>query len=166
MPVHFENIEKAISHFNRGCTEDDCDIYGKIFYLFKPIIMKEFYKLDSRKLSKADCLIVMCKRILDLVETVGKECEYIKIGDIRKVNLIITKMYDRIRNRNKQLELKYMISQMKEYMEEGRVGKSQIDEFSISSEISKRESYKQQPIVNNGTILEETKGTELWNESL
>jgi len=161
MPIYFRDIKKSVSSFNQDCTEDECNIYGKIFYLFKPIIIKEFVKLRLRRLSNADCLIVMIKRILDLLEDEGNKRESLKLKDFQGVNAIITKMFDRIKNNNKKSTLKTLIDSFRTYIDLGSVGRVCIDEFSMKNEISRRESFRS-PIKDNGTIYSETKGTTVW----
>lgn len=161
MPTYFRTMKTEFSSFNRGCTDDLCNIYGKTFYLYKPVIVKEFCKLETRRLSKADRLIVMVKRILDMLEEEGSKREYVKLDNIKNVNIIITKMFDRIRNEGKKAGLNWMIKTMRQNIETGIVGKICIDEFSMQSEIEKREHYKQ-PVKNDGVIMEETKGKTVW----
>lgn len=167
MPTYFMTMRNSISKFNATCTEDDCDIYGKVFYLLKPVIVNEFFRLENKKLSKADRLIVISKRLLDLISTTSKDMGYEreKLSRIEEVNVIITKMFDRIRNDGKNTELKFMINTMKDFIVSGRVGKSEIHSFSMKDELEKRTSYKQQPIQNN-TIIEETSGKTVWTEEL
>ncbi len=169
MPTYFSTMKSSISDFNRDCTEFDCDIYGKIFYLLKPIVVDEFSRLEKKKLSKADRLIVISKRILDLLEMIGSEdnVSYNKkqLNNIVSVNVIITKMFDRIRNDGKNTELKFMIGTMKDFIMSGKVGKSEVHTFSMQDEIDKRVINKQQPIKNN-TIIEETQGKTVWTEEL
>lgn len=169
MPTYFATMRLSISEFNSDCTEMDCDIYGKIFYLLKPIIVNEFSRLENKKLSKADRLIVISKRILDLLELVGSDVDVDyskeKLDNIKATNVIITKMFDRIRNDGKHTELKFMIGAMKDFIVSGRVGKSEIHMFSMKDEMDKRITYKQQPIKNN-TIIEETQGKTIWTEEL
>ena len=161
MISYFKTIKDNYIIFNTGCTEEDCDIYGKIMYLFKPIILFEYRKLEQRRLSKADRLIVMIKRILDLLEPIAEDKCHIKTDCIKNINEVITKMYDRIKNNGKLLDLKYMTRTMKYYMEEGLVGKICVDEFGIQDEINKR-ANNSQPISENNIMMEETKGRELW----
>ena len=167
MPTYFITMRNSISRFNMNCTEDDCDIYGKVFYLLKPVIVNEFFRLENKKLSKADRLIVISKRLLDLISTIGHEIGYEieKLSNIEDVNVIITKMFDRIRNDGKNTELKFMTNIMKDFISTGRVGKSEIHSFSMKDEMEKRAINKQQPIQNN-TIIEETSGKTVWTEEL
>lgn len=161
MLTYFNTLKENYKTFNSDCTEDDCDIYGKIMYLFKPIILNEYRKLEQKRLSRADRVIVLMKRILDLLEPIAEKQGHIKTECIKNINSVITKIYDRIRNNGKLMELKYMTTTMKYYMEEGLVGKICVDEFGLQNETDKRNSNAQ-PISENNTMMEETKGTEIW----
>ena len=163
MPTHFYNMKQAFSRFNKGCTEDMCDIYGKIFYLFKPLIINEYGKLGDRKLSKADRIIVISKRILDLLVSIGEERDHEKLEPMKSVQEIITKMFNRIRNDGKNIELRRLIALMKQYIDKGVVGKICVDEFSMQSEIEKREAGRQ-PVTNDGAMVSENNGRTIWKE--
>ena len=117
--------------------------------------------MEQRSLSKADRLIVIIKRILDFLEPIAEKQGHKKIDCIKNINEIITKIYDRIKNNGKLLDLKYMITTMKYYMEEGLVGKICIDEFGIQDEIN-RVFINSKPISDNNTMMEETTGKEIW----
>jgi hypothetical protein len=162
MLSYFKTMRDEFSRFNMDCDNDLCTIYGKIFYLYKPIVVKEFGKLETRKLSQADRIIVMIKRILDMLEEEGSIREYKKLENIKNVNIIITKMFDRIRNDGKKAGLNYMIKIMRQNIDTGKVGKISVDEYSMKSEVEKRKSYLQ-PVKDDGIIMEETKGTTVWN---
>lgn len=162
MPTYFKDMRKIISSFNTGCTEDLCDIYGKIFYLFKPIIINEFMRLGIKRLSNADRIIVIMKKILDMLEEEGTNRNHEKLKNFKDLNSIITKMFDRIRNNNKKTNLRLLINTFKQYIDLGKVGKMNVDEWSMKSEINRRDSYYNQPVKNGGTIYSETKGTTVW----
>jgi hypothetical protein len=51
---------------------------------------------------------------------------------------------------------------MKQNIDTGRVGKICVDEFSMKQEIERREQFRQQPVENNGVIIDETKGKTVW----
>jgi hypothetical protein len=161
MPVYFNIMKNSYIQFNEGFTDSDCEIYGKIMYLFKPIILHEYKKLEQRRLSKADRIVVIMKRILDLTEELAVSQGHPKLTAMKQVNEIITKIYDRIKNNGKKLDLRYMITLMKTFYEKGVVGKLCVDEFGMQSEIDRVMNPK--PIDSeNNVMLEENKGTELW----
>ena len=162
MPGYFISMKAYYSQFNQGCTEDDCDIYGKIMYLFKPILLHEYGKLEQRHLSKADRVIVMMKRILDMTEKIATSLSHPKTECIKGVNGIITKIYDRIKNNGKTLELRYMTTTMKSYLERGVVGKICVDEFGLQSEIDKRANNSKPIEPGKNIMMEENQGRELW----
>ena len=162
MPVYFERFKEYYSEFNKGCTETDCDIYGRIMYLFKPILIYEYKKLEQRRLSRADRVVVIMKRILDMIEDLPESQNHPKIDPIKQTNEIITKIYDRIRNNGKQLDLRFMINTMRSYFEKGIIGKICIDEFSIQSEISRQQINSKPITTENNIMMEENKGTVVW----
>ena len=159
MPIYFESLREYYKEFNVDCTEDMCNIYGKIFYLFKPLILEEFRKLEQKHLSQADRVIVIMKRLLDLIDSVA--IDHPKKEIFKGVNNIISKIYDRIRNNGKLTELKYLISSIRDYMERGVIGKIVIDEFGLLDEINKR-IQNSKPITSNNVMMEEIGGKEIW----
>lgn len=93
-----KEIDRSFSSFNKNYTEeDDQEKLGKILYLYKPLIISEFKRLSSFRISQADCLIIIMKNILkisiDNADSASKECA--------AVYEIISKLYDNIRNSRK-----------------------------------------------------------------
>lgn len=112
-------------------NESDLEILDKSLYLFKPAILKAYYQLRKRNLSKADSVIVILKRILEFI-TEYKTWEHVK--NARTIHKIITKIFDNIRNIGKKAKLTYLTDYMKKYMELGLVGKYVLDHFSLEEE--------------------------------
>lgn len=163
MPIYFSNMKQAFTEFNRGCTEDDCDIYGKIFYLFKPLLIFEFQKLRDKKLSRADRMIVLCKHILDIVVEEGEQRDHEKLECMKVVQDIITRMFNRIKNDGKNMKMGRLTGLMRTYIDKGVVGKVCVDEFSMQSELDKRNAGRQ-PIKTDGTLVSENNGRTIWKE--
>ncbi len=125
-------------------SQEDDEVAAKIIFLYKPLVIKEFKKLCKKHVSRADSVIVIIHRLLDIIIEV-QNFQYSK--EARSLQKIITKLFDNIRNRAKNSPLKTLTDSIETYMEQGLVGKYSLDRFSILEEEEKR---TRQPLVGSG----------------
>lgn len=102
--------------------------YNKIIYLLKPIIIRSYKRLCKRKVSEADSVIVLIKKILEIIDDLP---EYKYNKEVKTLMKIITKLFDNIRNRNKNTSLNLLIGFIQTNMESGEVGKYELDHISL-----------------------------------
>ena len=125
------SMQESYSRMNKTVTEEDIDTYGRLLYLYKPLLRKEFKRLRSKKLSSGDSVIVIMNKILDIIfEEKTPRFRYTK--EFRTVKKIVTKFYDNIRNPKKKDPLFILSNTIKTYMESGKVGKFPLHQFSLS----------------------------------
>ena len=116
--------------------EADYEVYGKVFYLFKPIIVRDYRRLLKRGLSRADAMITIILRILEVIME-NKGWQYYK--NCKTVYKIITKVHDNIRGSGKKSSLNQLKGYIRKYMSLGMIGRYSLDGFSIFDEESKFE---------------------------
>lgn len=122
-------------------TLDDIDNFGRVLYLFKPQIMKEYRKLRKRKVSEADCVIALIKKFLDIIiVSKDKDDQYYK--NVKNLHKLTIKLFDNIRNRGKNSNMYYLTSSIKGYISSGIVGKYSLSHFSVIDEERKKERNK------------------------
>ena len=122
-------------------TLEDIDNFGRILYLFKPQIMKEYKKLRRRKVSEADCVIALIKKFLDIIiVSKDKDDQYYK--NVKNLHKLTTKLFDNIRNHGKNSNMYYLTSSIKGYISSGIVGKYSLSHFSVIDEERKKERNK------------------------
>ena len=117
-------------------TTQDLENFGRVLYLFKPNIMREYKKLRRRHVSEADCVIAIIKKILDIIIQDNDNPYYKNIKSLQK---LITKLYDNIRNNGKSASMYSLVSNIKNYMNSGVVGKYPLTHFSVIDEERKKE---------------------------
>lgn len=130
----------------------DDETSERIIYLFKPLVIVEFKKLCRKHLSKADSVITLLKKLLEIISEV-EDFPYQK--EITSLQKIIEKLWDNIRNKSKLTGLDSFEETIKEYMEEGVVGKYSAEKFSILEEEEKR---CRKPLEDNGIRIEQEVG--------
>lgn len=122
------NIFDLYDKMNKDVDLDDIEVYGRILYLLKRPIGKEYSFLRSKRLSSGDCIIVIMVRILNLIVT--DQFRFQK--EAKTIHKILVKLYDYIKNRNKETKLNQLVNFIKNNMEEGIVGKYETGRFSIA----------------------------------
>ena len=124
---YMKSLNIAISIIERDVTEEDIDIFSKILFLYKPLILKEFNRLKSKSLTNGDAVIVLIKKILDII--FGHEYKHNK--EVRTVRKIINKLFDNIKNKKKNDPLYYFANTIKIYMASGSIGKFNLDQITL-----------------------------------
>ena len=142
------SINDAFISINKDVEEDDIDIYEKILFLYKPIIVREFNRLKSKNLSPGDSTVIIIKKIIEIVS--GHEYKHNR--ELRTIRKVINKFFDNIKNRAKKDPLYNLSNTIKTYMEKGAIGKYSLDHISLKSE----NAEKQELIGTGIRINEET----------
>lgn len=142
------SINDAFISINKDVEEDDIDIYEKILFLYKPIIVREFNRLKSKSLSPGDSTVIIIKKIIEIVS--GHEYKHNR--ELRTIRKVINKFFDNIKNRAKKDPLYNLSNTIKTYMEKGAIGKYSLDHISLKSE----NAEKQELIGTGIRINEET----------
>ncbi len=130
-------------------TQVDLDNFGRIVYLFKPSIMKEYKKMRRKRVSEADCVISIIKKILDIVIQ-DRDNPYYK--NIKALHKLITKLHDNIRNSGKNAAMYSLVSNLKNYIHLGIVGKHSLSHFSVIEEDRRKERGKE--IIGSGVKID------------
>ena len=142
------SINDAFISINKDVEEDDIDIYEKILFLYKPIIVREFNRLKSKSLSPGDSTVIIIKKIIEIVS--GHEYKHNR--ELRTIRKVINNFFDNIKNRAKKDPLYNLSNTIKTYMEKGAIGKYSLDHISLKSE----NAEKQELIGTGIRINEET----------
>ena len=141
--------------------DNDDETSERIIYLFKPLIISEHRRLVRKHLSKADSVITLLHKLLEIIGQV-EEFPYQK--EIDSLKKIVDKLWDNIRNKSKLTSLENLEKTITDYMGEGIVGKYGIEKFSILEEEEKRlrkplEGSGERIVQECGKVLEVTWGT-------
>lgn len=140
------SINDAFISINKDVEEDDIDIYEKILFLYKPIIVREFNRLKSKSLSPGDSTVIIIKKIIEIVS--GHEYKHNR--ELRTIRKVINKFFDNIKNRAKKDPLYNLSNTIKTYMEKGAIGKYSLDHISLKSE-----NAEKQELVGTGIRINE-----------
>ncbi len=153
-------LQSAYTTLFDEVTDEEEDVYQRIIYLYKQIIVKEHKKLTRRGLSRADAIIVLINKILDIIGEVPSLQEYPNKKEYIKIKKVIDKLYDNIRNRSKKSKLYTLTNWIKKLMDMELVGKHPLPMFSIREEEKKKEKL---PLSDSGIRIDDepTKVTEL-----
>lgn len=112
-----------------GKTElKDEDIYRRILYIFKPILLKEHKRLTVKHLSPADSNICIMKKLATIL---GEDSDFIYVKEVGTLIKILTRLHDNIRNRAKKDNLFALAASIREYIKSGVLGKHEIHNFTL-----------------------------------
>ena len=144
MPIYMNRIEKTFEILNANDTSEDLNNYSRILYLFKPLIGREYKKLRQRKVTRADCVITIIKKILEIVL---EDSDFPHYREVKRVYKIFVKLFNNIKNNGKNYNLFKLSENIKKYLSSGQVGKYAILQYSIINE-------ENQVIKNRETLTE------------
>lgn len=150
---YFNSIRQAYNKINSDISDSDLEIYGRIIFLYKNLIYKEYKKLCKKRLSKADALITILRKLLGIFKDLGQD--HPKNKEAETVGKIIEKLWENIRNPKKNADLYNMCETIRTFIKEGKVGKYSYEHFSIEEEEEKKEERKNLlPLDDNGIRLD------------
>ena len=149
------SIREAYSRINSKVEEEDIDIFGRILFLYKPLIIKEFRRLKGRRLSPADACITIIHKLLEIIS------EYEIGGEVKTVSKVIGKLWDNIRNTAKNDSLYYFSDLIKSTMKKGEVGK-----YPSSQLVLRAEEQEKTALENPGERISEDSGTKVMEINL
>lgn len=153
MPIYMNRIERTFEILNENDTSEDLENYARILYLFKPLIGKEYKKLRQRKVTRADCIITIIKKIIEIVL---EDPDFPHHKEVKKMYKIFTKLFNNIKNSGKNYNLFKLSENIKKYLNSGQVGKYVTLQYSIIKE--ENQLIKNKEILTNPKIeMEETK---------
>lgn len=158
---YFNSISDAYGKIHEG--ENDLvliDKFGKILYLFKPILKREFKRLVERGLSPADSNICIMRKLLGIIE----ECQELSCKkEAKTIKKIIDKLWDNIRNYAKKDSLYNLANTIKTYILKGTIGKHCLDKFTIETENRPKEKLTGE---NDRLVVEGDGGKKIYEVNL
>lgn len=153
MPIYMNRLEKTFEVLNANDTPEDLNNYSRILYLFKPLIGKEYKKLRQRKVTRADCVITIIKKILEIVL---EDHDFPNYKEVKRMYKIFLKLFNNIKNMGKNYSLFKLSENIKKYLNMGQVGKYTTLQYSIINE--ENQTIKNKEILTKPKVkLEETK---------
>lgn len=132
---------------------DKISIYNEVKYLYKPLLSVEFNFLKKRKVTSADCVIIILQRLLEQLETY-EWCEW--RDQLKNCKDIVYNFYNNIRNPAKNSKLIYLISNMVSLVDMGASGKRELDYVTLQ-----KKDIDDVPLVDNTKYEETTEISEI-----
>lgn len=136
---------KSVDSIFKTILIDDGDenrkIYNRIKYLYKPVIINVFNLLQSKKLSKADSIIVIINRFLSVLESYDTEWK----DSLKECKSIITNLFDNIRYNTKYSNLSTLTNSINDLISMNALGKFELDYITVqkpTKELNKKENIK------------------------
>lgn len=145
-------LDSIYQECQKMTLDNDDETSEKIIYLFKPLILAEHKRLIKKHLSKADSVITLLRKLLEIIQSVTDFPYQKEIDSLKK---IVDKLWDNIRNKSKLTNLENFEKTIIDFMEEGVIGKYGAEKFSILEEEEKR---CRKPLEGNSVMVEMEQG--------
>lgn len=150
MVTYIHKTREILKNIRPDLEESDDTIWKRVVFLYKPIILREYKKFLRRKITKADAIICIVRKILEVILTYAEDDMFEKFNNIY---IIFNKMYVNIKNKGKEYSLPLLSSVVDGSIGEGLVGLHKLDKFSIVEEENKRRAKDK--IDGSGVRIEE-----------
>ena len=137
MVTYIHKTREILKNIRPDLEEEDDITWKRIIFLYKPIILKEYKKFLRRKVTRADAIICIVRKIVEIILTYAEDEIFEKFNNIY---IIFGKMYTNIKNKGKEYSLPILCSVVDGSIEEGLVGLHKLDKFSIVEEENKRKA--------------------------
>ena len=129
--AYFNSMRTAYD-LRENPSEDEWIIYDKVFFLVRPLIIKEVSRLTkTRGLSEADACITILKKLYEVILDDTTE-SYKYQAQTRTLLKVITKLWDHIRTPGKKDTLRSFTRQLKEFIKGGYVGKKEASSLTFN----------------------------------
>lgn len=155
---YYATISNAQDNIYPTVTDEKMEIFGRILYLFKPVLRREFKRLNRKGLSPADSVICIIRKMLSIIEEIP---EYTMTAELKAIQGVIDKLHSNIRYKVKLDALYNLGYIVKTYIGLGKVGKYSLDCFTISGKVgSNIENEKLEDnnrLVDNNSLVTEIK---------
>jgi hypothetical protein len=151
MVAYIHKTREILKNIRRELEEGDETTWKRIVFLYKPVILREYKKFLRRKITKADAIICIIRKALEVILTYAEDDMFDKFNSIY---IIFNKMYVNIKNKGKEYSLPMLSSTIDGSICEGLVGLHKLDKFSIVEEENKRRAKNK--IDGSGIRIKET----------
>lgn len=135
---YMNSIKDSYSKLNKNILEEDMEMFDRVLYLFKPLIISEFNRLKQKRLSEGDSTICIMKRILEIISEIQDNPNIKELNTVKK---IIEKFYNNIKNKSKLDPLYYLSNFTRLNINNGNVGKYRSDVLNLNNSNLPKEKF-------------------------
>lgn len=135
---YMNSIKDSYSKLNKNILEEDMEMFDRVLYLFKPLIISEFNRLKQKRLSEGDSTICIMKRILEIISEIQDNPNIKELNTVKK---IIEKFYNNIKNKSKLDPLYYLSNFTRLNINNGSVGKYRSDVLNLNNSNLPKEKF-------------------------
>lgn len=135
---YMNSIKDSYSKLNKNILEEDMEMFDRVLYLFKPLIISEFNRLKQKRLSEGDSTICIMKRILEIISEIQDNHNTKELNTVKK---IIEKFYNNIKNKSKLDPLYYLSNFTRLNINNGNVGKYRSDVLNLNNSNLPKEKF-------------------------
>ena len=149
-----EEINQAfLDYFSECMTEVRYEYCGRVVFLYRNVIYNE-YKYMNKRLSPADRVIVIIKRILEFIYSKDEDGAT-KNVPLESINSITTCLYDNIRWKQKSTDCHRFIKNLARFFDSGLIGKQPLWKYSLKDD-QERYTKRYQDLKESEVLMEDT----------
>lgn len=152
--ISIDNIFKTIL-IDDG--NENRKIYNRIKYLYKPVLINTFDFLQSKRLSKADCVIVIMNRFLNVLDSYDTEWK----EPIKECKAIITNLFDNIKYNTKYSNLSTLTNSINDLISMNALGKYELDYITVQKALKQEENNNKRKEEEKTKLSKTTKISEV-----
>ena len=124
---YMNNIRDALNRVSKDTTEEKAERYGRILGILRSTIYSEFKRLGYRRLSPADRIIVIFRKILEIISDIESDENFKYDREVGTLKKVINKLFDNICIRGKYDSLTKLTDLIQSSVLSGEYGKFSCD---------------------------------------
>lgn len=136
---YMNSIDGALGRAYEKIGESDIEVFEKILYVFKPLIIIEFNRLKQKGLSSGDSVICLTRKLLEIILEYQEDHPLEK--EIKTLKKLIDRYYDNIRNKAKLDNLYNYSNNIRLGIENQWVGKYGAYSLNLDPSIRPKEEF-------------------------
>ena len=99
MISYMNDVTKLFDDMENSITDEEKEIYGRVFYNYHKLIVRDFVRLRKRKLTPADAIICLMRQLLSILKTTSETHRFPELQN--RLTELFQMFYDNIKNRHK-----------------------------------------------------------------
>lgn len=127
--TYMDTIKEEFDKINKYVVPEDIEIYGRILFLLKPLLIKEFKRSVGKGLSPADSLILISRKLLEVCITSSPN--HSNIGEAKVIKEIYDKFHENMKSKFKNESFFFLASTVYELISSEKVGRYELDDITL-----------------------------------
>ena len=129
MIEYMNTVQTLFDNAHKSQTEKDINIYGRVLYILRKAIIRDYQRLRMKRLTPADSLICIILKLIKVSETLEGSQRF--SDEQTQIKTIIQKLHENIRNKGKNDNLWKIENAIRDSVAVNKWGTLSLDELDI-----------------------------------